>query len=104
MMDTPIAPHQFPAILNALVPEPVKPDSQTGVTRRQNKRDGIAAAYRLPANAGIHGTAWGAYNAFTEYTDWASSSDPNVLARRAATSGDQKAAAHQTVMRTLATV
>lgn len=45
-------------------------DTKNAKTRAENTRDSYMLQWNKPANAGIKGTAWGAWNAVTERNQW----------------------------------
>ena len=69
MFDTEVTKAEFDAIIGKVFPEPA---GATDRSKRQHaeKLDAIRTVYASPTQDGIRGTAWGAYNAITEYVDW----------------------------------
>jgi len=47
------------------------PESPRAVTMAETARGTLAGLWKAPTQANISGTKWAAYNAFTEYSDWA---------------------------------
>jgi len=58
---------RFEQIVDRLLPVV---DDGPGATRRADDRANVHAVYADEGNAGIHGTAWGALNAWTEWSEW----------------------------------
>lgn len=83
MLDQQITDATFAKIVEALLPDPDDAESEAGATRRAARRAALHAAYRSEANANIVGTAWGAWNAYTEWSDHRSMSSPTRTATRA---------------------
>lgn len=76
LIETEITKSQFDKIVETLVPAPGGDDpAKAAVTRHEKKVDLIEAIYLGQADgpdtmSTISGTAWGAFNALTEYSDW----------------------------------
>lgn len=51
---------------------PLDEESQRAKTMAENARDIVLGLWKAPTQANIANTKWAAYNAFTEYSDWAS--------------------------------
>ena len=58
---------RFEQIVDRLLPVV---DDGPGAARRADDRANVHAVYADEGNAGIHGTAWGALNAWTEWSEW----------------------------------
>jgi phage/plasmid-like protein (TIGR03299 family) len=71
LFQTSITNAQFMDIVTALNPAPADKASKASVTKYDTKIDIIKGLYlSSPTNANITGTAWGAFNALTEFTDY----------------------------------
>jgi len=73
MIDQAVTAAEFDKIVAGLYPiDPEAKDDAATTVRRLEIRDTIRGIYQGPTvqGAGIGGTAWGAYNAVTEYLDW----------------------------------
>lgn len=69
MLDTEVTATQFEKIVAQFAP--IKKDDTLAVKAKQEKvRDELTRVWKSPTVATIQGTAWGAYNALTEYVDW----------------------------------
>lgn len=60
---------QYVNAFTSLFPEP-EADVKGALTKWENKRDTFMQAWNGAPNAGIKGTAWGAWNALTEANQW----------------------------------
>jgi phage/plasmid-like protein (TIGR03299 family) len=89
MLDTKVTDAQFAKIVAGLFPE--KRDESERMTRtREQAVANVTFLHReAPTQDGIRGTAWGAWNAITEYVDWAwpVKGDENARAERIAAGG-----------------
>jgi hypothetical protein len=71
LFQTAITNKQFMDIVTTLNPAPVSDASKASVTKYDSKIDLLQGLYlQSPTNANITGTAWGAFNALTEYMDY----------------------------------
>jgi hypothetical protein len=71
LFQTAITNKQFMDIVTALNPAPATDASKASVTKYDTKIDLLQGLYlQSPTNANITGTAWGAFNALTEYMDY----------------------------------
>lgn len=66
---TPFTDKQYVNMFNSLFPEP-EVDAKGALTKWENKRGLYLQAWNGAPNAGIKGTAWGAWNALTEANQW----------------------------------
>ncbi len=51
---------------------PLDEESQRATTMAENARATLMGLWKAPTQANIANTKWAAYNAFVEYSDWAS--------------------------------
>lgn len=61
-----VSDDQFSQVVDRLLPITDGPASH----RREDERAGLHGVWEAEANAPIRGTAWGAVNAWTEFSDW----------------------------------
>jgi len=64
-----VTDRQFSALLDRMMPMP-KDTTKGAATRQENRRGLVTQAWKGEPNAGIRGTAWGAWNALTEANQW----------------------------------
>lgn len=91
MAETKISTDTFDSIVAGLFPE-AKDETDRVKKSRQQAIAQVGFLYReAPTQEGFRGTAWGAYNALTEYADWAwpirGDKDGALRAERVATGG-----------------
>lgn len=71
LYETPATDAQFVEVVRSLYPAPTADASKSAVTRDEKRMETLSQAWKMDANAGIRGTAWGVFNAITEYNQWA---------------------------------
>jgi phage/plasmid-like protein (TIGR03299 family) len=91
MAATKVTTDQFNAIVAGLFPE-AKDETARVKKSREQAIGTVGTLYReAPTQDGFRGTAWGAYNAITEYADWAwpirGDKDGSLRAERVAAGG-----------------
>jgi hypothetical protein len=95
MLNQQVTHDQFRKIIDTIYP--LGGTTKAAQTRYERRLDVIESIYAGPTNAGIAGTAWGAYQALNEYSQWAQnirgsdSTEEVARARRALTSGSLNA-------------
>lgn len=60
------------------VPDPEKLSRRTMVTARHQREDLRHLAFRAPTQAVGRGTAWGAFNALSEWSEWVRPAKPGA--------------------------
>jgi len=71
MLSIKISDKQFADFVKQLVPEPKGKDvSERMVNSVEKKRGEMMALWNAPTQQNVSGTAWGAYNAVAEWSDW----------------------------------
>lgn len=69
MMAKPFSDKQYENAFNTIFEKPEN-NVKGALTKWENKRGEYMQPWNAPANAGIRGTAWGAWNALTEANQW----------------------------------
>ena len=71
LLDNAITDRQFDQIIQAAFPVLTDDDAtERQVNAAQRTRDALHSIWSGPTQENIHGTAWGAYQAFVEYAQW----------------------------------
>lgn len=71
MLSIKITDKQYTEFVKALVPEPkMKDPSDRMVNSVEKKRGELMALWKAPTQQNVAGTAWAAYNAVAEWSDW----------------------------------
>lgn len=84
LLDIKVSGDKWDRFVNTLMPLPdFATATPQAMSRRINQRDSLRNVYEASTQDGIRGTAWGAYNAAVEWSDFYASDKPNVLAQRA---------------------
>lgn len=71
MLSTPMREHEFMALVEKhFVPDPERPTRRSVLTTRHQREDLRHLAFRAPTQEVGRGTAWGAFNALSEWSEW----------------------------------
>jgi phage/plasmid-like protein (TIGR03299 family) len=71
MLSIKITDKQYTEFVKTLVPEPkMKDPSERMVNSVEKKRGELMALWKAPTQENVAGTAWAAYNAVAEWSDW----------------------------------
>jgi phage/plasmid-like protein (TIGR03299 family) len=71
MLSIKITDKQYTEFVKTLVPEPkMKDPSERMINSVEKKRGELMALWKAPTQQNVAGTAWAAYNAVAEWSDW----------------------------------
>lgn len=71
MLSIKITDKQYTEFVKTLVPEPkMKDPSERMINSVEKKRSELMALWKAPTQQNVAGTAWAAYNAVAEWSDW----------------------------------
>jgi phage/plasmid-like protein (TIGR03299 family) len=71
MLSVKITDKQYTEFVKTLIPEPkMKDPSERMVNSVEKKRGELMALWKAPTQENVAGTAWAAYNAVAEWSDW----------------------------------